>query len=429
MLFRFSCYGFLKNQRYFEPFLVLAFREKGLSFLDIGILIGFREFCIYLLDIPSGAMADLYGRRRGMILSFSAYILSFVLFALSGGLAALFPAMFLFALGEVFRTGTHKAMIFEWLRRQGRESEKVRVYGFTRSWSKIGSAVSALAAAALVFSTGRYEMIFWFCVIPYGLNIVNFLSYPKYLDGRVAGASVSPGETLRFAWSAVRQSLTRPTLRRLLAESMVFEGTFKVAKDYLQPLLRQLALALPFLAALPLLDSEWSDTQRSAVLVGIVYCALYLLMGWASRNAHRLRDRFGGEDRAVRFLWKANFLIFAALLILLLTERAALAVAGFIALGIVQNLFRPTQVSRYVAHSPPEKLATTLSVESQSKALFAALLAPLLGFAVDLGLSVDLQQASADGAGVRAFWPVAAAGLVGCAAILLTGRSRKNQKK
>ena len=36
MLFRFCLYGFLKNQQYYEPFLILVFREKGLSFLQIG---------------------------------------------------------------------------------------------------------------------------------------------------------------------------------------------------------------------------------------------------------------------------------------------------------------------------------------------------------------------------------------------------------
>ena len=61
MLFRFSLYGFLKNQTYFEPFLILAFREKGLSFFQIGLLIGFREVCVNLFEVPSGAVADLYG--------------------------------------------------------------------------------------------------------------------------------------------------------------------------------------------------------------------------------------------------------------------------------------------------------------------------------------------------------------------------------
>jgi len=134
MLLRFSLYGFLKNQRYFEPFLILVFLEKGLSFFMIGLLIAFREVMINLFEVPSGLVADLYGRRRAMITSFAAYVVSFVVFALSQRLAPLFLAMLFFAIGEAFRTGTHKAMIFAWLRQQGREHERTRVYGYTRSW-------------------------------------------------------------------------------------------------------------------------------------------------------------------------------------------------------------------------------------------------------------------------------------------------------
>ncbi|TFH33821.1 MAG: MFS transporter, partial [Dehalococcoidia bacterium] len=70
MLWRFSLYGFLKNQRYFEPFIILFFLQRGLSFTQIGFLIGFRELFINLAEIPSGAIADLFGRRRCMMLSF-----------------------------------------------------------------------------------------------------------------------------------------------------------------------------------------------------------------------------------------------------------------------------------------------------------------------------------------------------------------------
>ncbi len=153
MLFRFSLYWFLKNQQYYDPFLILAFREKGLSFFQIGLLIGFREVCINVFEIPSGAVADIYGRRHSMILSMIAYIVSFAVFAVSGSLWLLIPAMFFFALGEAFRTGTHKAMIFEWLRSQNRTNEKTKVYGYTRSWSKIGSALGHHCCKFLCFIT------------------------------------------------------------------------------------------------------------------------------------------------------------------------------------------------------------------------------------------------------------------------------------
>ncbi|HUT24628.1 MAG TPA: MFS transporter [Sumerlaeia bacterium] len=419
MLFRFSCYGFLKDQRYFEPFIILAFREKGLSFFAIGLLVGFREVCIMLLDIPSGAAADLYGRRRCMVFSFSSYIVSFVVFALSDAVWMLFVAMFFFALGEVFRTGTHKAMIFDWLRRQGRENVKTRVYGFTRSWSKIGSALSALIAAALVFYSGSYSMIFWFCVPPYALNIINFLGYPKYLDGETR-KSVRWGEMARFTFSALRCSVTRPDLRRLLGESVVFDGTFRATKDYLQPVLKQLALALPLAAAFPLLDSRLNDTQRSALIVGAVYFALNLLMSAAARNAHRFCERAGGEDRATLRLWWVNLGIYALLAAALLAGRPAAAAACFVAAGFVQNLFRPAQLSRYDAHSPPEMGATVLSVESQARSTFTMLAAPLIGYAVDLA---GKASSSPD---IFAFWPVAALGIA-ASALALAGRRRRRR--
>ena len=156
VLWRFSLYGFLKNQRYFEPFLYLAFPDKGLSFAMIGLLISCREIAKNLLEIPSGAIADMWGRRRAMMLSFTAYIASFAVLGYADGLPLLFCGMALFGVGEAFRTGTHKAMIFCWLRAEGRIDERTRVYGYTRSWSQIGSAVSVIVAAGLVLATLLY---------------------------------------------------------------------------------------------------------------------------------------------------------------------------------------------------------------------------------------------------------------------------------
>ncbi len=161
MLFRFSIYGLLKNQRYYEPFLILALREKGLSFFQIGILIGFREICINLFEVPSGAVADLYGRRLAMISSFSVYIVSFLLFGWSQSLTLLYGVMLFLAMGDAFRTGTHKAIIFDWLQLEGRGNESTKVYGYTRSWSQIGSATSVVTAGLVSRRLQQYLLVLY----------------------------------------------------------------------------------------------------------------------------------------------------------------------------------------------------------------------------------------------------------------------------
>ncbi len=375
MLFRFSLYGFLKNQRYYDPFLILAFLEKGLSFFQIGILIGFREICTNLFEIPSGAVADLYGRRRAMIFSFCAYIASFATFAVSESLVLLFGAMFLFGLGDAFRTGTHKAMIFDWLRLQGRSDEKTKIYGFTRSWSQMGSAVSVLIAGALVFYTGNFTDIFWFSIIPYLLNIVNFLGYPAELDGD-RQSQFSLKAVTRLLGNALKQAVQFPPLRRLVFEGMGFEGMYKASKDYLQPVLKQTALALPILLTL-------DASKRSALLVAGVYFVLYFLSSFASRNSHRVSEWRDGDEGAAQFMWWIDLLLFALLIPVLWFKWYAAIIVLFVGLAILQNFWRPGLISRFNAQSTPEMSATILSIEGQSKSLATIILAPLLGWLVD----------------------------------------------
>jgi len=64
MLFRFSLYGFLKNLRFFDPFIVLIFLESGLTFFQIGLLYAIRDLATNILEIPTGIYADAFGRRK-----------------------------------------------------------------------------------------------------------------------------------------------------------------------------------------------------------------------------------------------------------------------------------------------------------------------------------------------------------------------------
>ncbi len=399
MLWRFSLYGFLKNQRYYEPFLVLAFLDKGLSFFVIGLLISFREIATNLMEVPSGALADLWGRRRSLILSFVAYAASFLSFGLADSVGILFVAMGLFGLGEAFRTGTHKAMIFTWLRLTGREDERTRVYGFTRSWSKYGAALSVVVASLLVFGRGDYDDIFFLSILPCMLSIINLLTYPSELEGPRLDA-ISIRALSQHLWHAAKNSISRPELRRLYLDSMGFEGTFGAVKDYLQPIIKAGAAIL---FARWITGQDWNAAQQAALVVGPIYFGLHLLSGFASGQAHRLVVAAGNEDRAARRLWGLAVVSYGALLIAGWFNLIAVIVVVFVALHVLQNLWRPILVSRFNACSDEDSGATILSIESQAKRFSAAIIAPLLGLAVDAATATSASSS---------FWPIGAIGLL-----------------
>jgi MFS family permease len=385
LLLRFSLYGFLKNQQYYEPFFLLVLRGKGLSYFEVGLLYSFREVVVNLMGIPAGFLADIYGRRTSLIVCFIAYIFSFLGFALGAGIPLLFVAMFAFAIGESFRTGTHKAMVFHHLRLEGREAEKAAVYGYTRSWSKAGSAISALLSGVLVLLAGSYDRIFLFAIPPYLLNILNVASYPAALEGELTSRVPSVRQLMATMWRETVASLKNPGLRGLCLESAALQAVSKSTRDYVQPLM---VLALAGIALRGCL-SNLNSTQRSAFLLGIVYFVLNVGAAIASRNAHRF-ERL--DRQPTPWLWIAVatsgvLLMLGSGLRTALPYATLIAVASFVLLVFLENVWRPLFLDRLDDVSDRRFGAAVLSVEAQLSSLGVLLGAPLVGKVADhLGL-------------------------------------------
>ena len=389
-LFKFCMYGFLKNQQYYGPFFLLFFRARGVSFAQYGVLVAWSEIVMNLWEVPSGAIADSVGRRHTLAFSFALYIVAFVGYTVAESFRDFLVAFFFFAGGEAFRAGTHKAMIFEWLRFHGRPDLKVQVYGYTRSWSKIGSALSSVVGGALVAASGSYVGLFIYSAVPYGLDMVNVLSYPRHLDGEqrsVASFGTLCSRSAGTLRSAVAE-VVRPPVRGFLLEAVLFEAPFRVGKDYLPPLL---ALTVANRAA------------ATGLLAGAVYFLLFLVASFASRNAHVVVKSFPNEHRAAQSVWGVWAGLYAALTICLLADSAVGAAVCFGGLYTLQNVWRPLLMSRLTASCSAPLMATMLSVEMQVISLGKALLAPTLGGLVD---------AAGKGDQPSAFAAVGAAGLI-----------------
>ena len=375
--YKFCAYGFLKNLRFFEPFLILFFLDKNITFLQIGILYTLRELTRNIFEVPAGVAADVLGRRRTMISSFSLYIISFLLYSLSASMLMLCAATIVFGLGEAFRTGTHKAMIIDYLYRKGWSDQKVHYYGHTRSWSQAGSAVSALLAAAVVFYSGRYIHIFLWSSVPYILGLFLMMSYPDWLDGRAgSGRSADIWKTTKDTVLSFWQSLRHPGILRGILNVSSHGGYYRAVKDYLQPVIQSLALTLPFLAGM---DKE----RKSALLIGLVYFIIYFLSSATTRRSGRFASIFGRLATPLNITLAAGFTAGVLSGLFYRLDLMVLSVVFFVLVYLLENLRLPAGISWFTEQLDPGILATALSVESQGKSLFTAILALGMGFLAD----------------------------------------------
>ena len=394
MLFRFCLYGFLKNLRLFDAFLLLALRDRGLDFAAIGALVAVREVAVLLLEVPSGALADTVGRRRCMVASMAAYVAFSLVFWGASSLWLLALGMVCYGVGDAFRSGTHKAMILSWLRSQGRLDEKTAVYGRTRSWSQLGSACSAALGGVLLLAGADYRAMFLAYAAVAFVNLVNLATYPAALDARVTdGGHGAWAATWRRLFGATRRVLGDSGLRPVVGAGVAVRGGYKVAKDYLQPVLQALVVSLP-------IGATWSDEQRTGLLVGLVGAGMFVLASQASLRAHRFERLFDSADRAARALTTIFAALFALVGALAWSDQRWLAVGLFVLLAVGNNLWRPVQVGQLADRGGEQDQATVLSIEAQLGALFAAALAP------GIGALVDVYVADGAPASAAALWPL-----------------------
>ena len=385
MFYRFSLYGFLKNLRFFGPFILLIFTDSGLSYLQIGLLYSIRDIATNILEIPTGVYADAFGRRKSMVMAFISYIVAFVIFFAFEDFYIYALAMILFAAGEAFRSGTHKALILEYLKIKNMQDLKVAYYGQTRGASQFGSAINSLIAAGLVFYSGGYEYMFIASTIPYVLDLINLATYPKELDGELK--QIKKGavmEQVKVTLKAFGGIFTNLQAIRAILNSASFSAMFKTTQDYLQPILATLALSLPVLIS-------QTDAKREAVIIGAVYFGVYLLTSYASRNAGKFSERFTNINQAVNvtYLFGAGFLFLAGVTTWL--NLALISVVIFMGFYVLQNLRRPINVGVISDQISNEVMASGLSVESQFTTLLVAAFSPLMGILADtLGVGAAL---------------------------------------
>ena len=254
-------------------------------------------------------------------------------------------------------------------------SEKTKVYGFTRSWSKYGSAISVvISTVIIIFSTG-YRWIFIFSIIPYIAGVWNIACYPDYLNNKQE-SMMSIKQVFLHTFRSIKKSFVDRKIRKLIVQSMGFEGVFEVTKDYLQPILKAQALVLAALLLLP-------EKESTAVVVGVVYFILHILSAGASKRAHIFQDRFKSEQSAIIVLIFTGFFLAFISSAGIYLKFFIIAIIAYIIYYIIQNLWRPILVAQYDDLAESSEQATILSIESQTKTVGITVIAPVAGYLAD----------------------------------------------
>lgn len=391
LMWKFRFYGFFKNLRFFEPYLIvmmLAFLvNTEFPFLIIGSIFVVQEVFTYVFEIPSGILADKFGKKNELLLCFVFYIASFVLYFIGFGLSLdfifmLYMAAAFFGLGEAFRSGSHKAMILAWLDKKGYSEHKTFVYGRTRSWSLIGSTINGISSIFLVLFLPAAQWIFLITIIPYILDFILIATYPSYMNEHKE-RETNFWKEMGLGFKDMFVAFKDKKLRKGVFSSSTYDAIFKSLKDYIQPVIKIYILLIianvGFGSGIAGLDNDDIIT----IILGAMYSLFYLISSISSRNAYIIKNWAKNTKKTMDVI----FYIFAGILILNATfisiKLPIVVIFLYLVIYVLENMRRPMCVDYLGDIMKKEQRTTILSAEAQIKSILVFIFAPLFGFIAD----------------------------------------------
>lgn len=369
---KFCAYGFLKNLTFFQPYLLIYLLGSGLNLFEIGILYSIREGITYIFEIPSGVIADLYGKKRELMICFLFYIISFILFFIGGHFFIFTLAMLLFGLGEAFRSGTHKGMILSYLEQKEWFDHKTFVYGRTRSFSLLGSSISAFLSILLVLNLPAMRWLFLLCVIPYILDFLLIYSYPENLN-EPSDIKFSVKKFLKEIFSKIFTLKGEKKLTKTVLNAALFEGFFRSLKDYIQPIL-----------AITLVTTVTSDliinpNDHLKITLGIVYGIYFIMSSQLSQKIYLIVKKYPAEQ-----MMNGSFFALSVSLMFLgigiYFNSSIIIILIYFILYLMKDGRRPLFLQIAGDLMKKSDRVTILSIETQIRSLSIIIMAPPIGW-------------------------------------------------
>lgn len=136
-------YTALNNLNMMNFVWVLYLSHCGMSLAQIGILEGIFHVTSTICEIPSGAIADLFGRRNSMIAGRICIAVSCLIMLFTRNFVGFASGFMIQALGYNFNSGSEEALVYDSAKLSGQEE----------SYLKINGRINVLIEVSQIFAT------------------------------------------------------------------------------------------------------------------------------------------------------------------------------------------------------------------------------------------------------------------------------------
>lgn len=334
------------------PIVVLFYQNNGMGMHEIFLLKAIYSVAVVIMEIPSGWMADVWGRKKTLIFGSILGSAGFFIYSFSFGFLAFAVAEIILGIGHSFISGADSAMLYDSLKADNETNQYTKQEGRITSIGNFAEAIAGIVGGFLAVISLRTPFYFQFVVAVMAIPAAITLIEPKFNTTKHIHSINKLVQNIRGILS------TNQNLRISILLSAV-TGTATLTFAWLvQPFFKVIGLPVE--------------------MFGVFWTALNLTVGISSVFAHKTEG----------FLGKRNSLLIIVILIATGYFLSGIwvnywGIAFLFLFYMIRGLATPILKNYINQYTESEVRATMLSVRNFVIRITFALIGPLLGWITD----------------------------------------------
>lgn len=348
-LLKFYAYMAFSNLLFFIPIDVLFFQERGLDLTQVFTIQAVFSLGIFLFEIPTGVIADRFGRKNSLLLGILAWIVADLIFFFGWGFGILAFAYLLWALGSCLNSGADTALLYDILHKNKSHGAFTKYQGTAKLVGLISVSLSAIIGSYIASFSLGWTFLGSAIGVMLCFPILNSIKHKE----KSSEQTPSYSEILSITFKTLRDS---KWLWWLISISLVFDVTIQLFR--------------------PLMQVYMEEAKLNISLFGVASAIYFMSGALATKSTHS----FEKNTKKSRYWILSIALLTGVFLVQLFPIQW-----GFLYFGLLA--FVCTINSILIEHellkaTPESSHASMLSFNSLLPKMFFIGLSPLFGYAL-----------------------------------------------
>jgi MFS family permease len=333
------------------PVVVLFYQDNGLSMQDIFWLKSVYSIAIVTMEVPSGYMADVWGRKRTLLFGSILGAAGFALYSFSYGFWAFAIAETVLGIGQSFVSGADSAMLYDTLKVSGRENQYIRQEGRITSAGNFSEAFAGVCGGLLAAVSLRLPFYFQFGVSAVAIPAALFLKEPKFHAREVT-------RSFKSILGTIHQTFLHPEMRSALLVSSLTGTASLTFAWFVQPYFQEAGLPVK--------------------MFGIMWTLLNLSVGLSSIFSYKAENLLGRRNSLLVIIVGLSAGYFVAA-----WEISLPGIGILFTFYLLRGMAHPILKDYLNQYTRSEVRATILSLRDLVIRINFAVIGPILGYVTD----------------------------------------------